>query len=953
MMIKTIHLVNIKSYVDETIHFNDGINCILGLNGSGKSTIIEAIGMGLFNYNRYRNVSQMIRYKEKRGSIEIDFVADDGRVYQVIRSLKPQSSMVKILDVETGDVLEEGTENVYPFIKRLLHTSSTKEFSKMFEEIIAVPQGQFVTAFLQTPSYRKENFDKLFELHVYKDIANKLKELFDILKDEFIVVIEKDIIDLSAQTKTFDEKKALEKQMKNELEKLKDSLEKESSVLQKLVQERDEMNDKKNRLDEARNEKTIKQSKQQFIREDLKQKQVQLIQSVEAFSIVNETRQAYLKHQLNEEKIKDLERAYDELIKLEKDITNLQSNIEICKTKIQNFGAQIEELDAKEKEKNTLLQELQSECLFEKNILLSLEQKSKDSSSLLSKKKAVIEALERELNESEQQLRFYQAKYESFPIFDEDFEAINQAKTEELKKQITLNSTLQNEVDEAVKNLNFLEKDLQIAEENARSSIDGMCPFLHSKCKNINEGSLNSYFEELAQSIREKIEEKQLQVNKLREAIVDEKILAVKHSKLEEELHQFTQANSEKELMRKAIVKFFAVDESKANEALQSLILEVEKNLVNGRNKVQLLKDEITSLQQVSTEDQTNFATKKVHIKNIENRFAEHDKELKKWIFGRQDLSAKQLKEQRKMNDLFTELSALEQAQENSKNTKEELDQLKEENALLEPDKTRYIANEKKAKEKGILEEAIALSEAQLQQENKRENDLQQLIEELMKSYSVKLHEQVKLEVEKKSEKVGELKATLKERDEIFLQLLKELQIMTQLLQEKEAKEKALVEKKLVGEFIQKMRKVYTDLPTRLSQTYRDYIALAATNLYRQIARENVRLELSEDYQVRIYDDAHEDVFKSMDQLSGGEQMSVAIAIRLSMLKHLAGIDIYFLDEPTINLDVERRAKVAEVIQEATTDLSQVFVISHDDTFDDITQHVVRIEKNENVSRSR
>jgi exonuclease SbcC len=172
-MIKTIHLVNVKSYVDETIHFNDGINCILGLNGSGKSTIIEAIGMGLFNYNRYRNVSQMLRYKEKRGLIELDFVADDGRLYRVTRTLKPQSSTVKIADAQTGDVLEEGTENVYPFIKRLLHTSSTKEFSKMFEEIIAVPQGQFVTAFLQTPSFRKENFDKLFELHVYKDIANK------------------------------------------------------------------------------------------------------------------------------------------------------------------------------------------------------------------------------------------------------------------------------------------------------------------------------------------------------------------------------------------------------------------------------------------------------------------------------------------------------------------------------------------------------------------------------------------------------------------------------------------------------------------------------------------------------------------------------------------------------------------------------------------------------------
>jgi hypothetical protein len=126
-----------------------------------------------------------------------------------------------------------------------------------------------------------------------------------------------------------------------------------------------------------------------------------------------------------------------------------------------------------------------------------------------------------------------------------------------------------------------------------------------------------------------KIDEKQLQVNKLREAIVDDKILAVKHNKLEEELRQFNQTNSEKELIRKAIIKDFEIDESKSNEGLQSLILEVEKNLADGRNKLQLLKEELTSLQQVSTEDQTNYATKKFQIKTLETRFAEQENELK------------------------------------------------------------------------------------------------------------------------------------------------------------------------------------------------------------------------------------------------------------------------------------------------------------------------------------
>jgi predicted RNase H-like nuclease (RuvC/YqgF family) len=105
--------------------------------------------------------------------------------------------------------------------------------------------------------------------------------------------------------------------------------------------------------------------------------------------------------------------------------------------------------------------------------------------------------LESELNEQEQNLRIYQTKYESLIVFNDDFEETNRKKIEVLNQKIIKNSALQNELAEEQKKQNFLEKDLQTAEENARSSVDGMCPFLHSKCKNINEGSLSSYFEDL------------------------------------------------------------------------------------------------------------------------------------------------------------------------------------------------------------------------------------------------------------------------------------------------------------------------------------------------------------------------------------------------------------------------------------------------------------------------
>ena len=54
--------------------------------------------------------------------------------------------------------------------------------------------------------------------------------------------------------------------------------------------------------------------------------------------------------------------------------------------------------------------------------------------------------------------------------------------------------------------------------------------------------------------------------------------------------------------------------------------------------------------------------------------------------------------------------------------------------------------------------------------------------------------------------------------------------------------------------------------------------------------------------------------------------------------------DIAFFDEPTANLDDHRRDNLAEQIL-SVKGFSQLFVISHDDTFEQDTDHVVRVEK--------
>jgi DNA repair protein SbcC/Rad50 len=61
-------------------------------------------------------------------------------------------------------------------------------------------------------------------------------------------------------------------------------------------------------------------------------------------------------------------------------------------------------------------------------------------------------------------------------------------------------------------------------------------------------------------------------------------------------------------------------------------------------------------------------------------------------------------------------------------------------------------------------------------------------------------------------------------------------------------------------------------------------------------------------------------------------------------LKVLADINIAFFDEPTTNMDQQRRQQLAEAIGNLKS-LQQLIVISHDDTFESVTDHLIRVER--------
>ncbi|NJL44449.1 MAG: AAA family ATPase [Nitrosarchaeum sp.] len=79
MKILSIKLTNFKIHSQAEFNFSDGVNALLGKNGSGKSSIVDAIGIGLFNANT--SLSEFITYGQVTAKITINFLFKNKLIY--------------------------------------------------------------------------------------------------------------------------------------------------------------------------------------------------------------------------------------------------------------------------------------------------------------------------------------------------------------------------------------------------------------------------------------------------------------------------------------------------------------------------------------------------------------------------------------------------------------------------------------------------------------------------------------------------------------------------------------------------------------------------------------------------------------------------------------------------------------------------------------------------------
>jgi len=215
MRLKSLAMKNYRQYKEATIEFADGITGIIGLNGAGKSTIVEAIAWTIYGNNAARTDKEGIKRSSapQSASVECTLVMEiAGTEYKIVRMLKGSSQTGDASMIAGGKVIADSVKGVEKEVNHLLGMD-WKSFYKSF----FARQKELNSLTDATAAGRRDAIIRMLRIDavdkVMDTVKKKIKEhklVLDVLrkslKDTNVLLSEKLVIEMG--------KKESEKELK-------------------------------------------------------------------------------------------------------------------------------------------------------------------------------------------------------------------------------------------------------------------------------------------------------------------------------------------------------------------------------------------------------------------------------------------------------------------------------------------------------------------------------------------------------------------------------------------------------------------------------------------------------------------------------------------------------------------------------------------------------------------
>ncbi len=892
MHIRSLKLENVKSYADGMIAFAQGTNAIVGHNGAGKSTILEAIGFALFDHLPYSQ-SDFVREGAKTAIVTVTFISSvDEREYQAIRRCGSSSSH-SIFDPGLDQKVCEGKADVLIFLRQHLGAEPTANLGDLFTNAVGVPQGTLTAAFLGTPASRKGIFDPLLRVEEYRKAYENLREPGRLLgqrQNELAVTIS----GLKGRLERLPQLQAQAAQLEKEITAGKAELIRTRKELAAAQEKRTGLESQRAALVALR--AAVEQARQQVA---VNQRQAEsarrrLAEAEQAQAAVESNRAGHLAYQSAQTEKERLDSQTRSRQQVRDQLSALDKQLSLAQAELARQQSGLDEIAQAEATVAHLAQAVAEQSRLEE-VLAQAERQA----ARLADARRLAEQAKRDWEQAEAQVaQLAEKAAQSAPLE----QALAAAETEVTAQQAAL-----------------AEQQTQLARQQAEG--DGLRKQIASLQQ--ADGALCPVCEEpLTDEHRKALLARNSQrLNELEKA---RKTGQSASAAAEQSLRQ---AQAEVKNQQTALRRLPRADEVQAAEerltAARTSLAAAEKlqtELAAAPAQVAEAQTALTALG--NPRQQRDFAAKT----------ADRRPQTERALAGQQKILSEGKIKADALQSQLDVFAGLDEAQERVAGA---IAQNRGADDLFRRNEQASAGLPGRQQEAADGETLLAASQERLDESTKT-------LATLEAGFDEAVYRSTAAEEQTLRNRAGGLEGQLAAQERQASQTAGEMAELARRQTELDAAQTASTRLQEQADLLESLRRILREAGPYVTKALVQQISYGAGQLFSEIMQDHTRhLRWDAEYGIVLEVDGRDRQFA---QLSGGEQMAAALSVRLALLREMSDIQVAFFDEPTSNLDEARRESLARQIL-SIEGFRQLFVISHDDTFEQATENLVRVQK--------
>ncbi len=904
MRIRSVKLVNFRSHRSTDLRFSDGLVAIIGPNGSGKTSLLEAICFALFPDTSHLKRDELIRSGSNTMRVELEFESE-GKLYKVIREVSrgdsPRARLL-VLDGTRWRVIQTGQRDVTKSVGDIIGISKD-----VFTGAVYIKQGEISSLIDLQPHRRKELVGKLIGVDDLEDIYKTLLEPLTVLKEErdkiagylsadnpaeVLRSLEAKLGEVSSRIGSVEERiKYLEEELKTDEDRKKVLLDVRDKYI-KLSSKAEEKN------------KKIK---------EISSRELEIRSEIDRINKIMKDIDVDLERRLSNayEKILELNYLSEEVKSKEDDIAKLESD----ERRANNLRREISRLSIVDNEVRILEQKIDQ---IRKRID-SLEkdmEKARIARERSTKLEENVRHMEEELSSLIKDLAPLIGGTHLQKGVGDVISALNVGDLEDLTRKFSLQLDqlvdLKKEVDGEIA------KDKQRYDELSKllemlSQVEARCPVCGSSLT--------------ADRTREIIREKSLEMTRLGRSIHERELISCNLEGMMEALSS---------IIRTA-------------EGRLPIIKKLVEDLMTALYELRDLKPSVSSLQ-----DMISLR------RSLESRLDELNKSLNAKKKERDEI----IKKKAILDDL---LLKREERADRIEELRRRLEKLREkrkfiEKALIEELGTIPSLEKCKASKENYLKYLEFLNKRESLQQlladlHAQKVRLAEEIERVRRDMDeLGFDEDKFLEVISRIEQITkELGCLREERSKLFgvrSELLSRIEEYKAKLNEYNKERRKLERLNAAISALESIRSAFSKdgLQRALRDRARPVIEYHTNKIFQEFGLPFDRIRITPDYELLLLYDGKE---FSSDQISGGEKIAAALSLRLgiAMAKLGRSVELILMDEPTVHLDEDRKMALLSALRSIS--IPQVIVVTHSEAFKSVADEIIELIKRDNITEIR